>query len=62
MPFGAWIDEIGAKKPLLILFGITIAGMAGVVAIRVGDALTARRADRHSGNSFMVRSRTMAHS
>lgn len=33
VPFGAWVDEIGAKKPLLILFGITIAGMAGLVAI-----------------------------
>lgn len=33
VPFGAWVDEIGAKKPLLILFAITITGMAGLVAI-----------------------------
>jgi NNP family nitrate/nitrite transporter-like MFS transporter len=33
VPFGAWVDEIGAKKPLVILFAITIVGIAGLVAI-----------------------------
>lgn len=32
VPFGAWVDDIGARKPLLILLGLTIAGIAGLVA------------------------------
>lgn len=33
VPFGAWVDAIGAKKPLIILFALTIVGIAGLVAI-----------------------------
>jgi NNP family nitrate/nitrite transporter-like MFS transporter len=33
VPFGAWVDDIGGKKPLLILFGLTIVGIAGLVVI-----------------------------
>lgn len=35
VPFGAWVDSIGAKKPLIILFAITIVGIAGLVAILI---------------------------
>ena len=31
VPFGAWVDEVGGRKPFLILLGLMIAGMAGVV-------------------------------
>ncbi|MDZ7692024.1 MAG: MFS transporter [Balneolaceae bacterium] len=33
IPFGAWVDEVGGRKPFLILLGFTIAGMAGLVCI-----------------------------
>ena len=33
IPFGAWVDEVGGKKPLLILLGLTVAGMAGLVSL-----------------------------
>lgn len=35
VPFGAWVDEVGGKKPLLILFVLTISGIAGLVSILV---------------------------
>lgn len=35
IPFGAWVDEVGGKRPFLILLGLTIAGMAGVVALLI---------------------------
>lgn len=31
IPFGAWVDEVGGKKPFLILLGLTVVGMTGVV-------------------------------
>ena len=31
IPFGAWVDEAGGKKPLLILMASTILGIAGLV-------------------------------
>ena len=35
IPFGAWTDDVGARKPFLILFGLSIIGMAGLSAILV---------------------------
>lgn len=32
VPFGAWVDEIGGRKPFLILFVLTLAGIGGLVA------------------------------
>ncbi|WP_293032812.1 hypothetical protein [Natronococcus sp.] len=26
VPFGAWVDDIGARKPILILLGMTLEG------------------------------------
>jgi len=31
IPFGAWVDEVGGRKPFLILLGLSIAGMSGLV-------------------------------
>ena len=31
IPFGAWVDEVGGRKPLLILMASTIIGTAGLV-------------------------------
>ncbi len=45
IPFGAWTDDVGAKKPFLILLGLSIVGMAGLSAILVlfyPDGLTLR--------------------
>lgn len=33
IPFGAWVDEVGGKRPFLILLGLTVLGMAGVVVL-----------------------------
>lgn len=33
IPFGAWVDEVGGRKPFLILLGLSITGMAGLVII-----------------------------
>ncbi|WP_436346474.1 MFS transporter [Natronorubrum sp. FCH18a] len=33
IPFGAWVEDVGAKKPFLILLGLSIVGMAGLSAI-----------------------------
>ena len=30
VPFGAWVDEVGGRKPLLILMASTIIGIAGL--------------------------------
>ena len=35
IPFGAWTDDVGAKKPFLILLGLSVVGMAGLSAILV---------------------------
>jgi MFS transporter, NNP family, nitrate/nitrite transporter len=31
VPFGAWVDDIGARKPILILLGATLVGFVGLV-------------------------------
>ena len=31
IPFGAWVDEVGGKKPMLILLTLTIVGAVGLV-------------------------------
>jgi NNP family nitrate/nitrite transporter-like MFS transporter len=31
IPFGAWVDDVGGKKPLLILLASTIVGTGGLV-------------------------------
>jgi NNP family nitrate/nitrite transporter-like MFS transporter len=33
IPFGAWVDKVGGKKPLLTLLGLSLIGMAGLTAI-----------------------------
>lgn len=38
IPFGAWTDEVGARRPFLVLLGLSIVGMAGLSAILVGFA------------------------
>ena len=33
VPFGAWVDEVGGKKPFLILLGCSIMGLAGITGM-----------------------------
>ncbi len=33
IPFGAWVDKVGGRLPMLTLFGISIVGMWGLVFI-----------------------------
>ncbi len=33
IPFGAWVDKVGGKKPLIVLLGISIVGMIGLTSI-----------------------------
>ncbi len=33
IPFGAWTDDVGAKKPFLLLLGLSIAGIVGLAAV-----------------------------
>src|SRR5512139_840075 len=33
IPFAAWVDTAGGRKPFLILLGISIAGMLGLTAL-----------------------------
>ncbi|MFC7139745.1 nitrate/nitrite transporter [Halosimplex aquaticum] len=33
VPFGAWVDDVGAKQPFLVLLGLSILGMAGLSAL-----------------------------
>ena len=43
IPFSAWVDTTGGRRPFLVLLGLSIAGMAGVclvVATRYPDNLT----------------------
>lgn len=43
IPFSAWVDTTGGRKPFLVLLGLSIVGMAGVallVATRYPDGLT----------------------
>lgn len=45
IPFGAWTDDVGAKRPFLVLLGLSIVGMAGLSAMLVvyyPDGLTMR--------------------
>ena len=35
IPFGAWVDDAGAKKPFLVLLALSLVGMAGLSAILV---------------------------
>lgn len=30
IPFGAWVDKVGGKKPFMVLFLLSLAGMAGL--------------------------------
>lgn len=44
IPFAAWVDTTGGRKPFLVLLGASVAGMAGlaaVVAFLYPDRLTA---------------------
>ncbi|MBY7143104.1 MFS transporter [Virgibacillus sp. NKC19-3] len=40
IPFGAWVDKVGGKKPMLILLGISIVGMVGLTSILYTGELT----------------------
>ena len=33
IPFAAWVDTVGGRKPFLLLLGISIAGMAGLTSL-----------------------------
>lgn len=33
IPFGAWVDKVGGKKPLLVLLATAIVGLVGLTAI-----------------------------
>ena len=33
IPFGAWVDEVGGRRPFLVLLWLTVVGLAGVVAL-----------------------------
>ncbi|MDX1584274.1 MAG: MFS transporter [Thermoanaerobaculia bacterium] len=35
IPFAAWVDTTGGRKPFLVLLGLSIAGMVGVLAVVV---------------------------
>lgn len=35
IPFGAWVDKVGGRLPMLVLFGVSIVGMWGLVFILV---------------------------
>ncbi|SDK36225.1 MFS transporter [Natronorubrum texcoconense] len=35
IPFGAWVDDVGAKKPFAILLGLSVVGMGGLLTILV---------------------------
>ncbi|MDF9747243.1 MFS transporter [Natrinema salsiterrestre] len=43
IPFGAWVEDVGAAKPFLVLLGCAVVGMAGLstILVTVGtDGLT----------------------
>jgi NNP family nitrate/nitrite transporter-like MFS transporter len=43
IPFSAWVDSTGGRKPFLVLLGLSILGMLGVATIvltRYPDRLT----------------------
>lgn len=33
LPFGAWVEDVGAKKPFAILLGVSAVGMGGLLGI-----------------------------
>ncbi len=33
IPFGAWVDKVGGKKPFLVLLGLSLLGMAGLTLL-----------------------------
>lgn len=33
VPFGAWVDAVGGRKPFLVLLGLSLAGMTGLAAV-----------------------------
>ncbi|MDS0260125.1 MFS transporter [Haloarcula sp. S1CR25-12] len=33
IPFGAWVDDVGPRRPFLVLLGLSIAGMAGLALL-----------------------------
>jgi MFS transporter, NNP family, nitrate/nitrite transporter len=33
IPFAAWVDTVGGRKPFLVLLGLSIAGMAGLTSL-----------------------------
>ena len=35
IPFGAWVDKVGGRLPMLTLFGVSVVGMWGLVFILV---------------------------
>ncbi|QLH81663.1 MFS transporter [Halosimplex pelagicum] len=35
IPFGAWVDEVGPRKPFLVLLSLSIVGMAGLSVLLV---------------------------
>jgi len=35
IPFGAWVDRAGGKKPFTILLGLSLVGMAGLIGVLV---------------------------
>lgn len=45
IPFAAWVDTAGGRKPFLVLLGLSIAGMTGLTALMFAlypDGLTAQ--------------------
>ncbi|TYL39533.1 MFS transporter [Natronococcus pandeyae] len=45
IPFGAWVEDVGAKRPFLILLGLSIVGMGGLSVLLLTaypDGLTMR--------------------
>jgi len=33
IPFGAWVDKVGGKKPLIVLLAISVVGMLGLTSL-----------------------------
>ena len=49
IPFGAWVDRVGGRLPMLTLFGLSLVGMWGLVFILLTgqDAHRRRLPDHH---------------
>src|SRR5665213_4339528 len=37
IPFGAWVDKVGGRLPMLVLFGTSIVGMWGLSLIHISE-------------------------